>query len=70
MKKKQLSERIGLSEGTTLVRVQKRIYIGVCLTKNLKTATDEFQNLTEGIKGIPKVAVHILQAYSGCSLKV
>ena len=115
---KQLSERIGLSEGPTLVRVQKLwgkgilkahsaivdyqffgytrffcirieisaveahklklrfllnryiiflieieacadinlwIYIAACLTKSLKTAKEELQSLTSGIKGIGSV---------------
>jgi DNA-binding Lrp family transcriptional regulator len=32
-----------------------RVYVGVCQTKNLKTAKDEVQNLTEGVKGIRSV---------------
>jgi DNA-binding Lrp family transcriptional regulator len=32
-----------------------RIYLGICQTKNLKSAKDELQNLTAGIKGIRTV---------------
>ena len=39
-----------------------RIYIGICLTKNLKTGKDELQILTAGIKGIRSVTFN--QIYS------
>jgi hypothetical protein len=35
--------------------INLRIYIAACLTKSLKTAKEELQSLTSGIKGIGSV---------------
>ena len=41
-----------------------RIYIGICLTKDLKVAKEELQNPTIGIKGIRSVTFNPIRFIS------
>ena len=47
-----------------------RIYIGICLTKNLKTAKDELQVLTVGLKGIRSVTMSPISSISQKTLRL